>query len=289
MVKDIIAGVGRTGALTPVAILEPVEIGGVIVQRATLHNQDEVARKDIRVGDTVIVQRAGDVIPEVVEYIPEKRPKTAKPYHIPGHCPACGSKVVREEDEAVHRCININCPAQVQQRIGHFASKGAMNIEGLGEKIVERLFSEGLVKSLADLYTLKMDDLLKLEKFTDKETKKKAQNLLEAIDRSKKTTLARFIYGLGIRHVGDSTAELLADHFGKLEDLANASVEDLMGIEGIGPEVASAIREFFANHENQKLIKELMDLGIILEHTKKIRAQTPFTGKTFVLTGGSKR
>jgi len=281
LVKDIIVQVGRTGALTPVAILEPVEVGGVIVKRATLHNQDEIERKDIRIGDTVVVQRAGDVIPEVVNFIPEKRPKNARKFQMPDKCPVCGSKVVKPEDEAIHRCVNLNCPAQVMERIKHYASRAALNIEGLGEKIVEQLFSEGLVKSLADLYRLKKEDLLKLDKFADK----KAENLLNAIEASKKTTLARFIYGLGIRHVGESMAQVLVDHFGTLDALANASLEDLMTVEGIGPEVANSILDFFQNKENQKLLKELLSLGISFETAKKTRAETPLSDKTFVLTG----
>ncbi len=286
VVNDIIVGVGRTGALTPVAVLGPVEVGGVMVSRATLHNQDEIERKDIRIGDTVVVQRAGDVIPEVVKFIPEQRPKGAKKFVMPEQCPVCGSKVVRPEDEAIHRCLNLNCPAQIMESIGHFASRGAMNIEGLGEKIVERLFSEKLVNSIADLYALQEDDLTKLEKFTDSETHKKAKNLLEAIERSKKTTLPRFLYGLGIRHVGESTAQLLAESFASLDELEQASVDELMTIEGIGPEMAAAIHDFFSNRENQKLLKDLLGQGITFEKVAKTRTETPLSGKTFVLTGG---
>jgi len=286
VVKEIAVQVGRTGALTPVAILAPVEVGGVMVQRATLHNQDEIERKDIRVGDTVVVQRAGDVIPEVVKFLPEQRPAQARKFVLPEKCPVCGSKVVRPEDEAIHRCLNRNCPAQIMESLRHFSSRGALNIEGLGEKIVERLFSEKLVKSLADLYSLRESDLLKLEKFTDQETHKKAKNLLEALERSKKTTLPRFLYGLGIRHVGESTAQLLAESFGSLAELEKAGADDLMNLEGIGPEVASAVHDFFANRENQKLLKELLAAGISFEPVKKSRASMPLSGKTFVLTGG---
>ena len=282
VVKDIIVGVGRTGALTPVAMLEPVEVGGVTVSRATLHNQDEVERKDIRVGDTVIVQRAGDVIPEVVKFIPEKRPPNTRPFRMPEKCPVCGSRVVREEDEAAHRCININCPAQVQERIGHFASRGAMNIEHLGEKMVVKFFEKGLLKTVADIYRLKQEELAKLEGLGEKS----AQNLLDAIARSKKTTLPRFLNALGIRHVGESTAQLLADYFGGLEELEKASEDELMAIEGIGPEVAGAIRQFFANKENRCLVRELLELGIEFEKVKRAAAETAFTGKSFVLTGG---
>ncbi len=280
-IKDIIVQVGRTGALTPVAILEPVEVGGVIVKRATLHNQDEIDRKDIRIGDTVIIQRAGDVIPEVVKPVVERRPKNAKKFQMPERCPVCGSKVVRPEGEAIHRCININCPAQIKERIKHYASRNAMNIEGLGDRIVELLFERGLVKSIADLYRLKKSDLMVLPGFASKS----AQNLLDAIEASKKTTFARFLYALGIRHVGEHTAQLLAEHFKNIDELAKASIEELMTIEGIGPEVASSIHDFFANPENQKLIKELFELGVSFEEEKKPSAETPLSGKTVVLTG----
>ena len=282
VIKEIIVQVGRTGALTPVAILEPVEVGGVIVKRATLHNQDEIERKDIHIGDTVLVQRAGDVIPEVVMVIKEKRPKNAKKFQMPEKCPECGSRVVKPEEEAVHRCININCPAQVKERIKHFASRSAMNIEGLGDKLVEKFFEKGLLKTVSDIYRLKKEELAKLEGLGEKS----AENLVTAIARSKKTTLPRFLFALGIRHIGESTAELLAEHFGTLGNINKASLEDLMSIEGIGPEVASSIKQFFGNQENQKLIKELLSLGIKFEEVKKQKVETPLTGKTLVLTGG---
>jgi DNA ligase (NAD+) len=282
VVKEIIVGVGRTGALTPVAVLEPVEVGGVTVQRATLHNQDEIDRKDIRIGDTVVVQRAGDVIPEVVRFIPEKRPKHAKKFTLPERCPECGSKVVRPEGEAIHRCVNINCPAQVKERIVHFTTRSAMNIEGLGYKLVEYFFDEGLLKTVSDIYRLKKEELAKLDGLGDKS----AQNLVDSIERSKKTTLPRFLYALGIRHIGKTTAQLLAEHFGALEEIERAGSDDFLNIEGIGPELAASLKEFFETRENLKLIKELMDLGIIFQAVKKSGAQTPFTGKTFVLTGG---
>jgi DNA ligase (NAD+) len=282
VVKDIIVGVGRTGTLTPVAILEPVEVGGVTVSRATLHNQDEVERKDVRVGDTVIIQRAGDVIPEVVKVVLEKRPANTRAFKMPVKCPVCGSQVVREEDEAAHRCININCPAQVQERIVHFASRGAMNIEHLGEKMVAKFFEKGLLKTVADIYRLKAQELVEMEGLGEKS----ARNLIDAIARSKKATLPRFLNALGIRHVGESTAQLLAEHFGGLEELMNASEDELMAIEGIGPEVAGAIRQFFANKENRKLISELLEMGIEFEKMKRLAVETAFTGKSFVLTGG---
>jgi len=282
VVKDIIVGVGRTGALTPVAVLEPVEIGGVTVQRATLHNQDEIDRKDVRIGDTVVVQRAGDVIPEVVKFVPEKRPRGAKPYKIPARCPVCGSGVVREEGEAVHRCININCPAQVKERILHFAGRGAMNIEGLGEKLTEKFFEKDMLKRIDDIYRLKKQDIAGLEGLGDKS----AQNLIDSIEKSKKTTLARLLNALGIRHVGETTAQDLANEFGGIEAIEKASLEDLMSVEGFGPEVAGAVHDFFANKENRELVKALIGLGVSFEKPVRAGKETPFTGKSFVLTGG---
>ena len=217
----------------------------------------------------------------MVKPIVERRPKDAKKFQMPERCPVCGSKVVRPEGEAIHRCININCPAQIKERIKHYASRNAMNIEGLGDRIVELLFERGLVKSIADLYRLKKSDLMVLPGFASKS----AQNLLDAIEASKKTTFARFLYALGIRHVGEHTAQLLAEHFKNIDELAKASVEELMTIEGIGPEVASSIHDFFANPENQKLIKELFELGVSFEEEKKPSAETPLSGKTVVLTG----
>lgn len=280
-VRDIIVGVGRTGALTPVADLEPVEVGGVIVKRATLHNQDEIDRKDVRIGDTVLLQRAGDVIPEVVKVIREKRPKGSKKYFLPANCPVCGSGVVRPEGEAVTRCINRNCPAQIKESIKHFVSRNAMNIDGLGEKIVEQLFEANLVRDISDLYMLRKEDLVPLERMGDKS----AGNLVSAIESGKRTTLSRFIYALGIRHVGEHTARVLADVFGEIEALEKASESELLEIDEVGPEVAGSVRQFFQNAENRKLIKRLFERGIHLEREKRA-GRTALTGKTFVLTGG---
>ena len=278
---DIEASVGRTGIITPVAILKPVNIGGVVVSRATLHNQDEVERKDIRIGDWVFVERAGDVIPEVVKVIPEKRTGKEKPYKIPDRCPICGGKVVREEGEAAHRCQNISCPAKLKGSIEHFASKRAMNIEGLGTKIIDQMVDKGIIKNVADLYFLRKDDILQLERMADKS----AQNILDAIGRSRKTTLARFIYALGIPNVGEHTANLLANHFGNLEKIKNASMEELENIEGIGPIVARSIYNFFQEDSNVATIEKILQSGVVVEEPEEEKRKTPFAGKVFVFTG----
>ncbi|RKY50065.1 MAG: DNA ligase (NAD(+)) LigA [Candidatus Neomarinimicrobiota bacterium] len=278
---DIEASVGRTGIITPVAILKPVNIGGVVVSRATLHNQDEVERKDIRIGDWVFVERAGDVIPEVVKVIPGKRTGKEKPYKIPDRCPICGGKVVREEGEAAHRCQNISCPAKLKGSIEHFASKRAMNIEGLGTKIIDQMVDKGIIKNVADLYFLRKDDILQLERMAAKS----AQNILDAIGRSRKTTLARFIYALGIPNVGEHTANLLANHFGNLEKIKNASMEELENIEGIGPIVARSIYNFFQEDSNVATIEKILQGGVVVEEPEKEKRKTPFAGKVFVFTG----
>jgi len=279
-IKAIDAQVGRTGAITPVARLEPVQVGGVTVQNATLHNQDEIDRKDIRVGDYVVVRRAGDVIPEVVKVLDQRRKGDEKKYHIPDKCPVCGSKVVRE-DGVVYRCVNLSCPAQTVERIKFFASRGAMDIDGLGDKIVRQLFEKGLVRNPADLYRLTREQLASLERMADKS----AQNLLDALEKSKRTTLARFLYALGIRHVGEHTAKLLADAFGSLEAIRNASAEDLEAVHEIGPEVARSVKDFFERKENLEVIDRLLEAGITFEEPEKTGKEQKFRGKTFVLTG----
>jgi DNA ligase (NAD+) len=279
--------VGRTGALTPVAHLEPVEIGGVTVRRATLHNQEEIEKKDIREMDTVVVQRAGDVIPEVVKSVLSKRDGGERRFVMPERCPACGAKAIRKNGEAVMRCPNINCPAQVRASLRHFVSKGAMNIDGLGEKIISKMLDKGLIKEESDLYRLGFDDLIKL----DKVEQKAANNLLRAIEKSKKTTLSRFIYALGIRHVGEHVAELLARHFGSLERLREATVEQLRydpergtGIKGIGDIIAQSIVSYFEEESNNECIERLLRSGIQFERlTAQKRA--PLDGKIFVITG----
>jgi DNA ligase (NAD+) len=282
VVRDILVQVGRTGALTPVALLEPVKLAGAEISRATLHNQDEIERKDVRVGDTVLVQRAGDVIPEVVAVVKEKRPAGARPFRLPEKCPVCGAAVVREADEAVHRCTNVSCPAQLQAGLLHFASRGAMDIDGLGEKLVEQLVAKGLVEDFADLYRLDVDTLASLERMGEKS----ARNLLQAIERSCDIELERFIYALGIRHVGEHLARTLALRFGSLEKLMSASEEELLQTEGVGPEVARAVKNFFATPQNRRLIERLFEYGVKPRATVATPASAqPLAGKTVVLTG----
>lgn len=281
-IEDIVVQVGRTGVLTPVAHLRPVVVGGVEVSRATLHNQDEIERKDIRIGDTVVVQRAGDVIPEIVAVLKDRRTGKEKVFHFPENCPACGAKIIRAEDEAAWRCIGLSCPAQIRETIYHFASKGAMDIEGLGRKTIEQLLEAGLIQDVADLYFLKKEDLLALDRMAEKSV----TNLLAAIEQSKQTTWPRFLYGLGIRHVGEHVARLLATHFPSLHALQQATQEELEAIPGIGPEVAKSIRQFFAEERNQHVLAKLLRAGI----TWSPADHPPLTtdglgGKAFVFTG----
>jgi len=255
-------------------------VGGVTVSRATLHNQDEIDRNDVRLGDWVIVQRAGDVIPEVVAPIPEKRTGKEKKFTMPERCPVCGAKVVREEGEAAHRCPNISCPAQLKERIRHFASRDAMDIEGLGDKLVEQLVDKGLVQDVADLYDLTKDDLLPLERMADKS----AQNILAAIEKSKNTPLERFIYALGIRHVGEHMARLLAKEFKTLDKLMEATPERLLQVYEVGPQVAESVSQFFAEERNRRTIERLKKGGVRIQEIEVPR-DTKFAGKTFVFTG----
>jgi len=283
-ILDIQGSVGRTGVITPFAIFKPVRIGGVTVSRSTLHNWDEIERKDIRIGDTVVVERAGDVIPHVVSVM--EKGKSRKEFPIPEKCPACGSKVVREEGEVAVRCISLHCPAQIQEKIIHFASRGGMDIEGLGEKNVQLLYSKGLIKHFEDIYKLKKEELLELPRFAEKS----AQNLIRAIERSKKTTLARFLYALGIIHVGEFAAKLLAKNFDSLETLYHVSPEDIMDIKQMGEKIAASVVTFF----NDKKNLELLDV-MLKEHNLKIsnpeyqgekkRTAGPLEGLTFVITG----
>ncbi|MBC7318611.1 NAD-dependent DNA ligase LigA [Candidatus Bipolaricaulota bacterium] len=278
-VLDIIVQVGRTGVLTPVAILEPVEVSGATVSRATLHNEDEIRRKDIRIGDWVIVRRAGEVIPEVVKSIPERRTGEEKEFKMPERCPSCGGPVVRPPGEVAYRCENLSCPARIKESIRHFASRRAMDIEGLGEKLVDKLVETGLVRKLSDIYRLKKEDLVNLERMGEKS----AQNLLDQIERSKNAGLARLIFALGIRYVGEHLAEVLAEHYPSLEALSNATYEELIRIPEVGPRIAQSIVDFFKNEENRKLIQELKELGVKTEAEKP--KEGPLSGKTFVFTG----
>jgi DNA ligase (NAD+) len=280
VIEDIVIGVGRTGVLTPVAVMKPVRVGGVTVARATLHNEDEIAKKDIRIGDTVIVQRAGDVIPEVVKVVEGRRTGKEKPFRMPATCPVCGSKVVRLEDEVAHRCIDLACPAQLRENIKHFVSRGGMDIEGLGDKIVSQLLDAGLIRDPADLYDITKDQLLGLERFADKS----ADNLIRAITRSKHPSLERLLFALGIRHAGEYVAKILARKFGSVGKIGAASQEELTAIEGIGPTIAESIYRFFHEPHNLKILRKLEEAGI-RPVVEKHAASTALAGKTFVFTG----
>jgi DNA ligase (NAD+) len=279
--EDIRVQVGRTGKLTPVAMLKPVLIGGTTVRNATLHNMDEIERLGVKIGDWVQVERGGDVIPKVAKVIEdEDHPRGHKSFHMPETCPVCGTKVVRAEGEADHRCVNANCPAKLRETILHFASRGVMNIDGMGDALVNQLNERGLVKNVADIYKLTKKDLLSLERFADKS----AQNILDEIEVSKKLPLERVIYGLGIRFVGERTAQFLAEHFGSMEALEQASLEELQEVNEVGPRIAESIVEFFSIAANHKLIERLREAGLTLSGQKKQRG-TKLAGKTFVLTG----
>jgi DNA ligase (NAD+) len=280
-VEDIFVSVGRTGALTPVAALKPVHVGGVTVSRATLHNEDELRRKDVRVGDRVFLRRAGDVIPEIVRVILESRPADSRPWEMPKQCPACGAAVVREEGEAITRCPNPTCPAKSVSRLRHFASRLAMDIEGLGVETSTQLTETGLVKTPADLYRLTYDQLVGLDRFADLS----ARNLLAAIEASKTRPLRHVIYALGIRMVGEATAVSLARRFGSLEALMNASVEDLQSVRDVGPEVARQIHDFLALPGQREMIGQLLAAGVSPPPEVAVAAAGPLAGKTVVLTG----
>ena len=279
VVLDIAVYVGRTGAVTPVAMLEPVLLAGSTVKRSTLHNEDEVARKDVRIGDTVILHKAGDVIPEIVRVVLEKRPKKSRPWVPPERCPACDFQLVREPGEVVRRCLNPLCPAQRVERLIHFASRGAMNIEGLGPSIIEQLVDHGYVAEPADLFRVTREQLLTLDGFAERS----AEKLQQSIAQSKRVPLERLITALGMRHVGGRTAELLAQHFGSLEALAAASEEDLVGVEGIGEVVAHDVGTWLHSEEGREVLEHLRDAGVEAEAVH--RAGGPLAGQTWVLTG----
>lgn len=281
-VEDVEFQVGRTGAITPVARLKPVFVHGVTISNATLHNMDEIQRKDIYIGDTVMVRRAGDVIPEIVSTIKDKRPSNAKKIHLPKKCPVCHSDIEHIEGEAVARCSGgLFCPAQRKEAIKHFASRRAMDIEGLGDKLIDQLVDLKLIKNVADLYLLSHDQLANLDRMAEKS----AQNILDALEKSKKTTLARFIYSLGIREVGEATAKQLAKYYQDLNPLFDTNVEELQTIQDIGPIVAQHIENFFSEKHNQDVISQLIKAGIHWEKIQKSASELPLSGKTFVLTG----
>jgi DNA ligase (NAD+) len=282
VVAAIFVQVGRTGALTPVAKLKPVHVGGVTVSSASLHNQDEIDRKDVRVGDTVVVQRAGDVIPQIVTVVKSKRPPRIRKFRLPARCPVCRAETVRLEDEVVTRCPNLDCAAQLKNNLRHLASRGALDVEGLGEKLVEQLVEQGLVTRLSDLFQFDIETLAKLERMGEKS----AANLVANLERARETTLARFLIALGIRHVGEGVADLVARHFGDLDPLLSTSREELEAIDGVGPTIAESIDRFFADPRNREEVARLRELGVSWPASSPAaKREGPLSGKTFVLTG----
>ena len=281
-VEDIRISVGRTGALTPTAILSPVEVDGSTVSRATLHNEDELKRKDVRIGDKVLIQKAGDIIPEVIKVIKDKRDGSEKEFEMPDNCPVCGSEAVREEGKAVLRCTNIACPAQRRESILHFVSRDAMNIDGIGESLIDQFIENDLVEDYADLYFLKKEDLLPLERIAEKS----ANNILTAISASKDRSFNRLLYALGIRYVGQRTARLLTEKYHSISSLAKADEEDLININEIGPAIAESIVHFFSEEHNQKVIEKLRKAGIKLQEEASKKASDFLADKRFVFTGG---
>ena len=281
VVQAIEVNVGKTGTLTPVAKLEPVELAGVTIRNVSLHNEDEVRRKDVRVGDTVLIERAGDVIPYVVQVIATKRPEGATPYVFPDTCPACGGAAARPEGEAYWRCMNAACPAQLKGRLQHFGSRRAMDIEHLGESLVEQLVDRALVRDFADLYRLTVDQLAELERMAEKS----AQNVVTAIAGSRERGLTRLLNALGIRMVGERVAQLLAGHFGDLQRIADAPEDELAKIHGIGPEIARSVRAFFTEDENRELIRKLGEVGVVTTEARAAPSPQTLAGKTFVVTG----
>ncbi|MEE8300499.1 MAG: NAD-dependent DNA ligase LigA, partial [Desulfatiglandales bacterium] len=281
-IRDIIISVGRTGALTPVAMLEPVRVGGVEVSRASLHNEDEIRKKGVRIGDTVVIQRAGDVIPEVVKVVESKRTGRERKFSMPERCPVCGSKAERPLGEAIHRCTGIACPAQIKENLAHFVSKGAMDMDGLGYKLLEHMVDKKIIQDQADLYFLKKEDVMKMDRMGDK----LAENLLNAIDKSRDPGLTNLIYALGIRNVGYHLAGLLAKNFGFIDNLTKQTTEDLTQVHEIGPIVAESIYNFFHNPKNLKVIEKLRKGGVRFPVEEVEIREGPLSGKAFVLTGG---
>lgn len=280
-VKDIIVQVGRTGALTPVAVLEPVKLSGTTISRSTLHNEEELRRKDVRVGDFVLIERSGDVIPQVVSVMKERRKGRTRPFAWPDRCPACGSKVFKPEGEVISRCVNPSCPARLRESILHYAGRRAMDIDGLGEAVVDQLLGAKLVSSIADLYELRYDDLVGLERMGPKSS----QNLLDEIEASKARGLARLIFALGIRHVGERLAQALAARFRTLDALRKASETELLEVEDVGPKVVESVRFFFSRPENLELIERLRRAGVAMTALERAGGPKPLAGQVFVLTG----
>jgi DNA ligase (NAD+) len=278
---DIGINVGRTGSLNPYAILEPVNIGGVTIERAALHNEDDIHRKDIRIGDWVLLQRAGEVIPEIVEPVVSRRTGGEKVFRMPGTCPVCHAEVIRAEGEAMHRCTNTACPAQALESIIHFASKGAMDIDGVGEKLCRSLFEKGLIKDSGDLYSLTRDSLLGLERMGEKS----AANVLASLEKSKNRPLAQLIFALGIPNIGQETASILVQHYSSVDALSRAGREELMGIPSIGPKVSDGILAFFRQPQNTGIIEKLRKAGVNLQSAEDVRRDLPFSGVEFVITG----
>jgi DNA ligase (NAD+) len=280
VVNDIIVQVGRTGTLTPVAMLEPVQVGGVTVSRSTLHNMDEIERLGLQIGDTVLIERAGEVIPHVLKVVKEGKPR--KVFKMPAKCPVCGSTIHKAEGEVAYRCVNAACPAKLKESLLHYAGRHAMDIDGLGEKIVDQLVEKGMVKDVADLYALKLEEVAELERMGEKS----AQNLLDEIAASKKNPLSRLIFALGIQFVGERTGQLLAEHFSTLEEFAAAKEEDLENVAEVGPKVAGSITEFFSEPANRNLIKKLHKAGVRPTAEKREVKSDKLAGKSFVFTGG---
>jgi DNA ligase (NAD+) len=282
VVREIGVQVGRTGTLTPVAVFDAVKLAGTTVQRATLHNYEDLARKDVRVGDTVVVEKGGDVIPKVVRVVPEKRPADARPFVMPPRCPVCGDPVVKAEGEVATRCVNPACPAVVREAIRHFCGRRAMDIEGLGEKLVDQLVRAGLLSDVASIYDLKATDLAELDRWGEKS----AANLIAQIDQSKRNDVSRLLFGLGIRHVGEKAARTLAEHFGSLDALASATEDELQAVGDVGPETAREIAAYFAHPRHRELIEKLRARGVNLAGERRARPPAgPLSGRTVVITG----
>ena len=280
-IENILIQIGRTGVLTPLAVLTPVRIAGSLVSRATLHNLDYIVEKDIKIGDTVIIQKAGDIIPEVVEVVLSERDGSETEFKMPRECPECGALVVREDGETAYRCTGINCPAQRLRNIIHFVSRDAMDIDGLGPSIIEQMIERNMISNVADLYKLSLESISQMDKMGEKS----AQNLLDSLHKSKSNPLYRLIYGLGIRHIGEKAAKILAKKYKTIDDLINTSIEDLTKIDDIGNVMAQSITEFFAQEQNLELIENLRNSGINMVDEQEEMTDSRFMGKTFVLTG----